>query len=68
MTSIKDGRVLRFDPTTGLGTVGVGKDKYSFGATSFDSGRPSRLPKQGEPVDVVFAGSRPDPLSIRAKR
>lgn len=68
MTSIKDGKVLRFNPATGLGTVRVGESKFSFGATSFDSGRPARLPVNGEAVDVVFVGSRPDPLSIRAKR
>lgn len=68
MTEVKRGRVVSFNSSSARGTLEVGGSEISFGATSFESGRPTRFPQEGDKVVVVFVAGYAEPLSVRLEK
>ena len=65
-SQVKPGKVTKFDPRTGRGTVSYDDgDSVGFGKSSFDSGAPFRFPREGDRVEVVVTG---DDRLLRVRR
>lgn len=67
-TTIERGTVVHYDPTQIRGQVQLKNKVISFLATSFHSGRPTRNPRVGDCVDVVFAGQAMLYINLRSSQ
>lgn len=65
-TDTVKGRITQFDSSTASGKVQVGKRRIDFDSTCFQSGRPTRFPRTGESVTVVYSTAG-EVLLIRAE-
>ncbi len=66
---VRKGTVILFDEETGRGRVMVSVVEMKvldFHSTDFSSLRPTRFPKNGEPVEVVFSFG--EMLLVRSRR
>jgi len=63
MTSVKPGKVVSYDRGRG-GVELFDAQRVEFGVTSFHSGRPTRLARVGDEVEVVFSGTTQDAKSL----
>lgn len=63
--TIEPGTIKSYDAVTATGTVRLASKKLvAFAFTCFDSGRRTRPPREGEPVQVVFVAGSSTPLAV----
>jgi hypothetical protein len=63
--TVRSGKIVSFDAVSGMGEVKIDNQRFQFACTCFRSQRPLRLPRLGEPVEVVLTPSR-TLVSVRA--
>ncbi len=64
---VEKGRIASFDEDGARGTVVVGSDTHHFHSACFSS-RPTRFPKTGEEVEVVFSSPAKSLVRVRELR
>ena len=65
-TTTKAGRIVSFNRHTASGVLRVGRTRYPFEVTSFQSRYGSRYPQPGETVEAVFSADGKRLVSVWA--
>ena len=62
---VKHGKIESFNGETARGVVVVGDDKHGFHSACYSS-QPTRFPRSGEEVEVVFSSESDHVVRVRA--